>query len=377
MRSIVLAGIATVAVLAAGAGCSKQDGGTIRIGSVGPMTGDQAKLGADQTQAIMLAIDQANAAGDIIPGYRLEVSVLDDQHDPAQAVSAAKKFASDARVLAVVGHVNSSCSKPAAAIYDEAGLVQVSPSSTNPEISRQGYRTFFRTCSTDDVQGPAAAVYAVAELQSGKIYVIDDKTTYGKGLADEFSERARKLSATILGHDSITQGDKDFTPLLTKIRASSPDLIYFGGMYPEGALLLRQARGLGMKMTFMGGDGLKPDDFIKLAGKAADGALCTAIGSDLESLPSAEQFLEDYGAAYGAPGTFSAHSYDAARIIIEAIRRAGAPDRDAVLREVRATSGFEGVLGKTDFDLRGDTTNKLIGVYRVSGGTYQYLGPAF
>ncbi len=378
MRARILSALVVVVVgafLVAGHARGEEPG-VIKIGSVGPMTGDQAKLGADQSNAVKLAVDQANAAGEVIPGYKLAVVELDDQHDPAQAVSAAKRLVADPAVMAVVGHVTSGASKPAAKVYAQAGLVQITPSSTNPAISQMGYRTFFRTCTTDDIQGPAAAAFAVSKLGAKRLYVIDDKTTYGKGLADEFDKKARELGAEILGHQGIAQGDKDFTPVLTRVLGTNPDLLYFGGMYPEGALLAKQARDLGIRAIFMGGDGLRPDDFIALAGPAAEGAYCTAIGGDVTLMPTAKQFVEAYRSRYGEPGTFSAHAYDATNIIIEAIRRAGRKDRAAILETVRNTQDFQGALGPTSFDSNGDTTNKLIGVFQVVKAAYKYMGPA-
>ena len=211
----------------------------IKIGCVAPLTGDQAQLGVDTCEGVRLAIEEANQKG-TVPDFKLELSALDDQHNPAQAVNVAKKFVADRDVVAVVGHFNSSCTKPASAVYHEAKLPQITATSTNPELSRQGFDTFFRVAATDDVQGPKGAHFAAQKLGIKTIFVIDDKTTYGKGLADEFEKEARKLGLTILGHEGITQGDKDFTPLLTKIKPLAPQLIYFGGVYPEGALRLKQ-----------------------------------------------------------------------------------------------------------------------------------------
>ena len=357
-------------------GCAKRDG-VLKIGCAAPITGDQAKIGLDLLNGVKLAVEEANQKGEVIPGYKLSVYEQDDQHNPAQAVSVAKKFIADRDVVAVVGHLNSSCTKPASSVYYEARIVQVSPASTNPEISKQGFDTFFRTCTTDDVQGPAGAVFAVGKLGVQKVYVIDDRTTYGKGLADEFHKKAEILGAKILGHEGITQGDKDFTPLLTKIKALMPDLIFFGGIYPEGALLIKQARNLDMKCPFMGGDGMYDTTLIKLATpQAAEGTYITFFGADMEQLPTAKEFVLAYKAKYGEIGPFSTYAYDAANIVIEAIKRAGKKDRAAVLAEVKKTKDFHGAIGVTNFDARGDTLNKMIGIFQASGDRFQYIGPA-
>jgi branched-chain amino acid transport system substrate-binding protein len=215
---------------------------------------DQAQIGTDMCQGargIDLARKRPRSSG-----WQFEFAALDDQHNPSQAVNIANRFAADPDVMGVIGHFNSSCTKPASAVYDASQLVHVTPGSTNPDLSRQGYATFFRVVATDAVQGPKGAEYTANKLGFKRIFIIDDKTTYGKGLADQFEKRARELGLEILGHEGITQGDKDFTPLLTRIKPLNPDMIYFGGIYPEGALMLRQARGLDMKSV--SGDGSMP-----------------------------------------------------------------------------------------------------------------------
>ena len=349
----------------------------IKIGCVGPITGDQASLGLDQLRALQIAVDEANAEGEIVPGYRLEIISLDDQHSPSQAVAMAKRLASDPEVAAVVGHVNSSCSLAAAAIYQNARLVQISPSSSNPEISRKGYDTFFRTCSTDDIQGPQAAYFAFEQLKVQKAFIIDDKTTYGKGIADEFEKELRRLGVVVLGHEGIMQAEKDFTPLLTKIKALGPELIFFGGMYPEGALLVKQAKSLGLSAQWLGGDGIYVKTFIDLAQEDAEGVYCTFIGADVRNIASARNYLETYKARFGSQmGPYSAYAYTAAKIIIDAIRKAGKNERSAILRQVHKTKDFPGVIGVTNFDAKGDSTINLIGVFRVKNGAFEYVGPA-
>lgn len=359
------------------AGCSGgQSSNVIKIGCAGPLTGDQAQIGTDMCRGAELAVEQANAKGDIIPGYKLQIVSNDDQHNPAQAVNVAKKFVSDPDVIAVVGHFNSSCTKPASAIYHEARITQITAGSTNPELSRQGFDTFFRVAASDDVQGPSGARYA-KRINAASIYVIDDKTTYGKGLADEFEKEARKLGMNLLGHESITQGDKDFTPLLTKIKPLNPALIYFGGVFPEGALVIRQARSLGITAQFMGGDGIANPVFSSLASaEIADGALATMVGADLSKVPAAQDFIKAYEAKWGPVGQWSAYAYDAGNILIESIRKAGVKDRQAVLQAIREIPEFKGVTGPVAFDAKGDTRNQSIGVFKFQGGQLVYVGPA-
>src|SRR3989338_5586908 len=213
----------------------------VTIGLVAPLTGDQAYVGTGVMYGAQMAVEDANIKGPVFGNTRLKFAALDDQHNPTQAVLAANKLSADPNVLGVVGHFNSSCTKAASSIYHETRLVQITPASTNPEISRQGFDTFFRVCATDDVQAPAAAEFVWKELKAKKIVIVDDKTTYGKGLADEFEKRFKQLGSAVLSHDGITQGEKDFTPLLTKIKSLGPELVYFGGIYPELSLLIKQS----------------------------------------------------------------------------------------------------------------------------------------
>ena len=349
----------------------------IKIGCAAPLTGDQAQLGIDTCRGVSLAVDQANEKGHGISGFKFQAELLDDQHNPAQAVNVAKKFVSDRDVMGLVGHFNSSCTKPASAIYNEAGLVNITAASTNPELSKQGFQTFFRVASTDDIQGPKAARYAANVLGVKNIFVIDDKTTYGKGLADEFEKEARKLNLNILGHEGITQGDKDFSPLLTKIKPFAPDLIYFGGIYPEGALLVRQAHALEIPARFMSGDGLATPIFIQLASsEISEGTYATMVGGDMKKLPTAAQFVQDYENKYGEVGQWSAYGFDAANILIQAIQKAGAKERPAVLRAMREFPSFQGVTGEIVFDEKGDNKMQSIGVFKVESGKLVYIGPA-
>lgn len=360
-------------------GCGDQDPGrkVIKIGCAAPLTGDQAQIGIDTCRGVRLAVDQANEKGLTVTDYKFEILELDDQHNPAQAVSVAKRFVSDPSVMGVIGHFNSSCTKPSSAVYHEAGIVQITPASTNPELSKQGFETFFRVTATDDVQGPRGARFAGHQLMAKKIFIIDDKTTYGKGLADEFEKEARRLNLEILGHEGITQGDKDFAPLLTKIKPLDPDLIYFGGIYPEGSLLLRQARSLDIRSALMGGDGLATPIFIQLTTPGiAEGTYMTMVGGDMKKIPTAQQFVKDYENRFGEVGQWSAYGFDSANILLEAIRKAGAEDRAAILKAMRDIPGFSGVTGEIVFDAKGDNKNQFIGVFKVEAGKLTYIGPA-
>ena len=359
------------------AGCGRPGSAVVKIGFVAPLTGDQASIGQELLHGAQLAVDQANARGEILPGWHLGIEALDDQHSPAQAVAAAKKLAADPDVIAMVGHLNSSCTLPAGAIYHQARMVQIAPVASNPQLSRQGFDTFYRTCATDDLQGPAAALFAVRELGAKRIMILDDMTTYGRGLSQEFEREAGALGAEIAGHEGLTQGDKDFVPLLTKIKALSPDLIYFAGVYPEGALLMRQRVQLGIGGAFMGGDGLFDPTLIRLATpEAAEGVYVTTVGPDIHQVPTAQAFLKAYEARFGPAGSYAAYAYEATSIAIEAIRRAGAKDRQAVLRAMQGLREYPGIFGLQSFDERGDSRIRNIGIYTVKNGAFAFLKTA-
>ena len=365
-RSLLILTLAAVPV-----GCSKAEP-VIKIGVSAPFTGDQASVGLTVLRGAQLAVDQANARGEILPGFKLELVAIDDSHSPTQAVTAAKKFVSDPEVIGVIGHLNSSCTKPASQVYFNARLAQITPASTNPQISRQGFDTFFRICATDDLQGPSAAQFALNELGAKRVFIIDDKTTYGKGLSDEFQKTFTSRGGQVLGHEGITQGDKDFKPLLTKVRALSPDLIFFGGLYPEASLLIKQTKDLGMGAQILGGDGIFDVTLIQLATPAAaEGTYATMIGTDVRNLPEAREFVKTYEAQYGDIGSYSAYSYDATNILIQAIQLAGARDRVRVIEVLKSGRTFHGILGATEFDDHGDTKNKVISVFCVKNGKWE------
>ena len=344
------------------------------IGLAAPLTGDQAYIGVGVLQGAQMAVEDANIKGPIFGDTKIHLEPLDDQHNPTQAALVANKLAADPDAVGVVGHFNSSCTKASSSIYHEARLVQISPASTNPEISRQGFDTFFRVCATDDVQAPTAASFVFSKLNKKKIVIIDDQTTYGRGLADEFEKKFKSLGGEILKRNGITQGEKDFTPLLTKIKSVEPELIFYGGVYPELALLIKQAKKVGLEAPWMGGDGIFDVTLIKLATpEHSEGTYATMLGVDPHSLPGAQDFVKRYEARYGEIGSFSAYAYDSTNVLIEAIRRAGKKDREAVLKEVRNTKDFPGILGKINFDSHGDAIGKSVAIFKIENGKFKFL----
>jgi len=334
-RPLVL--LAALTVLAA---CSPREK-AVRLAIAMPLTGDVGTEGQGVKRAVEMAVEQANASKKF--PFKLEAIAFDDRADPKEANNIANLIANDSSVIAVIGHYNSNCSIPAAQVYNRANLVMVSPASTNPKVTQQqlestwyGPRTVFRVVPTDDVQGPFTADFATKKLKLKSFAVLHDKTAYGQGLADEFRKRFAADGGQVTGFDGITIGDKDFKALLTRIKSQNPDAIYFGGLYTEAGLLLKQAREVGYKGKFFSGDGSKTDSLFDVAGEAADGAYMTITGIPVEYLPSAKPFLDEYAKRF--PGLsvkpFDHFGYEAANIVLAALEKSG-PDRDKLREALR------------------------------------------
>src|SRR5215212_11744314 len=292
-RRNVLSIAVALALSAVIAGCGKKEeapapkaeaprpieAATIKIGTASPLTGPQAHIGIDIRNGVQLGVDDANAAGVEVGGrkVRFELIAEDDEANPTKATTVAQKLV-DSKVVAVVGHFNSGASIPASKIYSDAGIPQISPSSTNPKYTQQGFKTTFRVVANDDQQGPTLARFAVQNLKAKKIAVIDDSTAYGQGLADTFEKTGKSLGAQIVAREHTTDKDTDFKAILTKIKGRGPDLIMFGGIDPQAGPMVKQMSELGIKAKYVGGDGMQTPNFIKLAGPASEGAMASIPG---------------------------------------------------------------------------------------------------
>ncbi len=361
----ICAVLLVVAALFSGSACKKKTD-TIKIGVAGPMTGDQSKMGMDFRNGVTLAVEEWNSKGGVL-GKKIELAIGDDQHDPKQAVSLANKLVNDG-VVGVIGHFNSSCSIPASDIYNRAGIPMISPGSTNPQLTEKGYRGVFRVCGRDDQQGRVGAEFVISQLKLKKVAVIHDKTTYGQGLAAEF-KKALGANVEVVYYGGIVQGDKDFKSVLTSIREKSPELIFFGGIYPEAGLLVRQAKELGIKAPFMSGDGTIDPKFIEIAGaQSAEGTYLT-FSPDPNNIPTAKDFLKNYNAKFGAIGPYSIYAYDAANILMTAIQAANATDGKSVIEKLHSME-FNGAIGKIRFDEKGDVTSAPYVVWITKDGKF-------
>ena len=365
IRKIAVVMMLAVAVFLV-SGCKKKTD-TIPIGVAGPMTGDQSKMGMDFRNGVTLAVEEWNARGGLF-GKKIELLIGDDQHDPKQAVSVANKLVNDG-VVGVIGHFNSSCSIPASDIYHRAGIPMISPGSTNPQFTEKGYANVFRVCGRDDQQGKVGAEFVTDKLKLQSVAVIHDKTTYGQGLADEF-RKALGPGVEVVYYGGIVQGDKDFKSVLTSIREKAPELIFFGGIYPEAGLLVRQARELGIKAPFMSGDGTIDPKFIEIAGaKAAEGTYLT-FSPDPNNIPTAKEFIKNYTARFGQIGPYSIYAYDAANILLAAIKAAGTTEGKAVIGKLHSME-FSGATGKIRFDAKGDVTGAPYVVWITKNGQFE------
>ncbi|MBI5406531.1 MAG: branched-chain amino acid ABC transporter substrate-binding protein [Nitrospirae bacterium] len=345
--------------------CAKKET-TIRIGVVGPMTGDQSKMGLDVKNGTELAVKEWNQKGGVL-GKKIELLVEDDQHDPKQAVAVANKLV-NAGAAGIIGHFNSSASIPASAVYNKSKVPMITPASTNPQLTEQGFEYVFRVCGRDDQQGLVAAIFVSDVLKLKKVAVIHDKTTYGQGLADEF-KKALGDKVAVVYYSGVIQGDKDFRSVLTAIKGKKPELLYFGGIYPEGGLLIKQARELGINIPFMSGDGVIDRKFIEIAGPASEGSYLT-FSPDPANIPSAKGFLNSYKSSYGEAGPYSIYAYDAANIMLQAIADTQSADGEKISKTIHNMK-HSGALGALQWDVKGDVLRSPYIVWVTKNGKFE------
>ena len=366
-----------------GGGGASDQAKVAKIGVIAPLSGDLSALGLGIKNSVDLAIKQANEKK-TIPGWTLELDAQDDQATPDVGKNAATKLAGDDEVVGVVGTLNSSVSQSVQPVLSSAQIVQVSPANTNPTLTqgpdlanpKRSYPGYFRTCTTDAVQGPFAAKYLL-EAGVKKVATIHDKKAYGQGLVKAFTEAFKSGGGDIAAAETINPEDKDFSAVISKVKGASPEVVYYGGEYPQAGPLSQQMKSAGLNKPLMGGDGIYDKAYIELAGKTAEGDLATSVGAPTESLASAKQFVTDYQAAnFKEPyAAYGAYSYDAANAIINALKVSLAEADDAksarqATIEAMASVSFDGATGKVAFDQYGDTTTKVLTVYKVKDGKW-------
>ncbi|MDQ0814031.1 branched-chain amino acid transport system substrate-binding protein [Streptomyces sp. B3I7] len=390
---------AITAALAAGAltltACGSRDdsggsddkgGTTVVIGVDAPLTGQNSATGLGIQYGVQIAVDDANKKK-TVPGVTFKVKALDDKAVPATGQQNATALVAADDVLGVVGPLNSGVATQMQQVFATANLVEISPSNTAPELTQgknwqtkksRPYKTYFRTATTDALQGGFAAQYAHDTLKKKKVYVVDDKQTYGAGLSKLFTAGFTKLGGKIAGTDHVNTGDKDFSTLVTKVKNSKADMLYYGGQYDESQILTKQLKDAGANIPLFGGDGMFSDTYIKTAGKTSEGDLVTSVGVPVDTLPAAKEFIDAYKAKKypGDYGTYGGYSYDAATAIIKAVgevvKDGKVPDdaRQQIVDQVQKVK-FDGIAGPVAFDEYGDTTNKQLTVYQVTDGKWK------
>jgi branched-chain amino acid transport system substrate-binding protein len=348
--------VALVAAVPATAWAQK---GKIKIAVQAPLSGEQAALGEHIKLGAQLAVEEASKAFKDL-GYELVLVPQDDQAKPEVGVANARNMVADPEVLVIVGHFNSGVALPASEVYKDAMLVMISPANTATEITDRGYPNVNRVCGRDDVQGPVGARFAAQELKTKSVYIIHDKTTYGQGVAESFRSEAKKLGMNVMAFEG-TEERANFSPMIIPLKARNPALVYFGGIYHQGGLLLKQMREKGVKAIFMGPDGVDSEEMVKIAGAAAVGSYYTSVAPPRDATPETAAFAKKYKQRFGKDiEAFGLYGYDATLVGIKAMEQwlkanpGKKPSRTEVSTAVRKIKNFKGVTGSIEFDNKGD-----------------------
>ena len=349
--------------------------GTIKIAVQAPLSGEQAALGEHIKLGAQLAVEEASKAFKAL-GYDLILLPQDDQAKPEVGVANARNMVADPDVLVLVGHFNSGVALPASEVYKDAMLVMISPANTATEITDRGYPNVNRVCGRDDVQGPVGARFAAQELKAKSVYIIHDKTTYGQGVAESFRSEAKKLGMNVMAFEG-TEERANFSPMINPLKAMNPALVYFGGIYHQGGLLLKQMREKGVKAAFMGPDGVDSEEMVKIAGAAAVGSYYTSVAPPRDATPETAAFAKKYKQRFGKDiEAFGLYGYDATLVGIKAMEQwlkanpGKKPTRAQVSTAVRNIKGFKGVTGAIEFDNKGDPVKAKYFVLRFEKQAY-------
>jgi branched-chain amino acid transport system substrate-binding protein len=330
----------------------------VRIAVGAPLTGGSAAFGAQLKQGTEQAVADINAAGGIL-GQKLVLSTGDDRADPKEGVSVANKFAADG-VKFVVGHFNSGVTMPASEVYQENGILEITPAATNPKITERGMWNIFRVCGRDDQQGSVAGAIIADKFKGKRIAIVHDKTTYGQGLAEETRKAITAKGLKPVLFEGVNKDDKDFNALVSKLKAANPDLVYWGGLQDTGGLILRQMRDQGLKAPMMGGDGMADDEFAAIAGPGAEGTLMT-FSPDPRTNPKNKAIVELFRKQRGfEPQSYTLYSYAAVQIIKQAAEAAKSVDPKKVADVMHSGHVFNTVLGDVSFDKKGDINGYIV-----------------
>lgn len=328
----------------------------VKFGVAGPLTGGSAAFGAQLKQGVEQAVEDINAAGGIL-GQQIELEVGDDRGDPKEGVSVANKFAADG-VKFVIGHFNSGVTMPSSEVLQDNGILEITPAATNPKITERGMWNIFRVCGRDDQQGGMAGAIIADKYKGKRVAIVHDKTTYGQGLADETRKALHAKGMKEVMYEGVNKDDKDFTALVSKLKAANPDLVYWGGLHDTGGIILRQMRDQGLRAPLMGGDGLADDEFAAIAGPGAEGTLMT-FSPDPRTNPKNKEIVELFRKKRGfEPQAYTLYSYAAMQIVKQAAEEAKSLDPKKVAEVIRSGRPFDTVLGTLSFDKKGDVSDK-------------------
>jgi branched-chain amino acid transport system substrate-binding protein len=363
------AAVAALALCVAACGrgpSTASDEVTVTLGHAGPLTGSIAHQGKDDENGVALAIAQANARKLRIGGKTVTFRMIseDDLGDPKIGTLVAQKLV-DAGVAAVIGHLNSGVTIPASEIYNRAGIPVISGSATHPVLTERGMKGVFRTVGRDDQQGPAIAAYIAGELKGRRVAIVDDKTAYGEGLANEVEKSLRAAHVTLVGRERTTDKETDFKAILTRIKNRNPDVVFHGGMDATGGLMVKQARELGLKAQFAFGDGACTEEMAQLAGPAGEGMACSQAG--IPASAASREFREAFNAKYGETKLYAPFFYDATNVVIEAMKQADSTDPARFVSEMYSVS-LAGATGRIEFDAKGDRKDAEMTIFRMQGG---------
>ncbi len=354
----------------------------ILIATQTPLSGSQSAIGSAIKSGAELALNEQIEEFKKL-GFDLQLFPQDDQGDPKVGVANAEMLVSNPDVLGVMGHYNTGVAVPSSVKYEEGKLVMVSPANTGVKLTEEGKRTVHRVCGRDDLEGPRAAQYLKNKLGVTKAFVIHDKTAYGQGLADQVKAQFERDGVQVLGFEGITAGEKDYSAVINQFMPLQPDAIFFGGLYPEGGILIKQAREKAYKGIFMGGAGLDSADMVKIAGPAAEGVVYSSIAGDVTQTEEGRKWAAEYESKVGKkPENFSVYTYDAMGVILsgvkEAIKANGGkkPSREQVLEAVHKTTDYQGMYTKVTFDEKGDNKYADVFIYKFENGKSVFVGKA-
>jgi len=346
----------------------------VKVGFAAPMTGAQAHYGKDFENGITLAVEDFNATKPVIGGkpVRIVLNAADDQADPRTGTTVAQKLVDDG-IKGMLGHFNSGTTIPASRIYANAGIPEIAMA-TAPEYTTQGYKTAFRMMTSDTQQGSVAGEFAVKNLKVKKIAIVDDRTAYGQGLADQFEKAAKASGGTIVDREYTNDKAVDFKAILTKIKSSNPDLVYYGGADSQAAPMVRQMKTLGLRAPLMAGEMVKTDTFVKIAGDAADGTVASLAGLPMDQMPGGADYAAKYKKRFNEDvQTYSPYAYDGAMALFNAMKKANSTDPAKYLPFLAKTDMPGVTTSKLAYDQKGDLKNGGITLYKVVGGKWTTL----